>query len=277
MKHDLKSQDILNFSSDIRKTILNMVHKAQASHVGSALSIVDVLAVLYKSPNLDLLSSKHISNRDSLILSKGHACTAVYATLHQAGLISEKLLSTYGADGSELMHHISHKAPGVDFSTGSLGHGLPVCVGLTLADKMNSRNNYRFCILGDGELAEGTTWEALLFAAHHQLSNLTMFVDYNNLQSLDTVERTLSLSPLKEKFESLGCYVKEINGHSHEQIQKALEADSELKPKVVIARTIKGKGVSFMENRVQWHYKNPTDAELEIALAELNGEKQNRA
>lgn len=269
MKTDFSNVDYRAISTNIRVKILRMIHKAKASHVGSALSIVDLLAVLYHSGRFDFVANKPISERDSFILSKGHACTALYATLNEIEVLSDELMITYGEDGSPLMHHVSHKVPGIDLSTGSLGHGLPVSVGLAYTDKIDKKNNRRVCIIGDGELAEGSNWEALLFAAHHKLSNLTIIVDNNNLQSLDTVEKTLNLYPLEEKFAAFGCNVVTIDGHDHAAITLALDNEQIEKPKIIIAKTTKGKGVSFMENSVMWHYKNPSDADLISALSEL--------
>ena len=186
-------------SVEIRSCILKMVHKAKASHVGSALSIVDILAVIYFCGRYNLTSNLEIAHRDSLILSKGHACSALYATLNAGGHLSDNLIKTYGENDSPLMHHISHKVPFVDFSTGSLGHGLPICVGLAKSDQINNVSHERFCLIGDGELAEGSNWEALLFAAHHKLNNITLVIDHNNLQSLDTVENTLNLESISAK------------------------------------------------------------------------------
>lgn len=207
--------------------------------------------------------------RDRFILSKGHACVAVYSTLAEVGLIPKEQLETYGDDFSWLMNHISHKVKGVEFSTGSLGHGLPFGVGKALAAKARGETWRTFVLLSDGEMDEGSNWEALMFAAHHKLANITAIVDYNKLQSLDSVANTLGLEPLAEKLNTFGCAVHEIAGHDHQQIAQALRSIAAEKPTVIVAHTIKGKGVSFMENRVEWHYKNPNDEQLAMALAEL--------
>ena len=264
-------------AAEIRQSVLRAVHSAKASHVASALSIVDILTVLYHCKKFSFLHEINIAKRDSLLLSKGHACTALYATLRSTGDISDELFSTYGTNGSPLMHHISHKVPKVDFSTGSLGHGLPVSTGLAVADKINGFYNHRFCLVGDGELAEGSNWEAMLFAAHHELNNLTLIIDYNNLQSLDTVDNTLGLHPLDKKLEAFGWSVATIDGHNHSELYQAFTFRPQLRPHAIIARTTKGKGVSFMENSVKWHYKNPSDEELERALAEIKSMKDQNA
>ena len=206
--------------------------------------------------------------RDRFILSKGHACVAVYALLAEMGFIPHTDLDTYGEDFSPLMNHISHKVPGVEFSTGALGHGLSFGVGKALSAKIKNQTYRVFVLLSDGEMDEGSNWEALMFASHHGLANLTAIIDYNNLQSLDTVANTLSLEPLVEKLTAFGCHVLEIDGHDHVQIEAAFHHKS-LQPTVILAHTTKGKGVSFMENAVAWHYKNPNDEQLVLALSEL--------
>lgn len=263
--------DLRQLAQAIRIKSLEMVHRANASHIGSALSIVDILAVLYgKVLNYRKLDPLH-PQRDRFILSKGHACVAVYAALSEIGFISPEELLTYGQDFSWLMNHISHKVPGVEFSTGSLGHGLPFALGKAMAAKQQQESWRSYVLLGDGEMDEGSNWEALMFAAHHKISNLIAIIDCNNLQSLTTTSLTLSLEPLPEKLISFGCDVKEVDGHDYGQLIKALTDCHIDKPRVVIAKTIKGKGVSFMENKVEWHYKSPSDSELSMALSELKG------
>ncbi|MCF7988417.1 MAG: transketolase [Methylovulum sp.] len=253
----------------IRQNALKMVHRAKASHIGSALSITDILAVLYGQVMRFNPADQHDKLRDRFILSKGHACVAVYSTLAEVGFIPKEQLETYGDDFSWLMNHISHKVNGVEFSTGSLGHGLPFGVGKALAATARSETWRTFVLLSDGEMDEGTNWEALMFAAYHKLTNLTAIIDYNKLQSLDSVANTLDLEPLVDKLKAFGCAVHEIDGHDHRLIAEALSSISDDKPTVIVAHTTKGKGVSFMENRVEWHYKNPNDEQLAIALAEL--------
>jgi transketolase len=253
----------------IRKNALVMVHRAKASHIASALSITDVLAVLYGHVMKFDPSAANYMDRDRFILSKGHACVAVYSTLAEVGLIPKEQLETYGDDFSWLMNHISHKVTGVEFSTGSLGHGLPFGVGKALAAKARGSSWRTYVLLSDGEMDEGANWEALMFAAHHRLANLTAIIDYNKLQSLDTVANTLGLEPLVDKLKAFGCTVHEIDGHDHRQIIEALSTLPNGKPTVIVAHTTKGKGVSFMENKVEWHYKNPNDEQLAKALAEL--------
>jgi transketolase len=256
-------------ANKIRQNALRMVHRAKASHIGSALSITDVLAVLYGHVMKFDPADANYRERDRFILSKGHACVAVYATLAEVGLIPKEQLETYGDDFSWLMNHISHKVTGVEFSTGSLGHGLPFGVGKALAAKALGAPWQTYVLLSDGEMDEGANWEALMFAAHHKLSNITAIIDYNKLQSLDTVANTLGLEPLVDKLNAFGCSVHEIDGHNHQQIIEALSTLPSGKPTVIVAHTTKGKGVSFMENKVEWHYKNPNDEQLAKALVEL--------
>lgn len=259
----------LHLAQNIRRNALKMVHRAKASHIASALSITDILAVLYGQVMRFEPSNPNYGFRDRFILSKGHACVAVYSTLAEVGVIPKEQLETYGDDFSWLMNHISHKVAGVEFSTGSLGHGLPFGVGKALAAKSKAESWRTFVLLSDGEMDEGSNWEALMFAAHHQLSNLVAIIDYNKLQSLDTVANTLGLEPLIDKLNAFGWYVQEIDGHDHQQIESSLSNLSSGKPTVIVAHTTKGKGVSFMENRVEWHYKNPNDEQLAQALTEL--------
>ncbi|MBD5805124.1 Ferredoxin fas2 [Azoarcus sp. Aa7] len=257
----------------IRINALSMVARARASHIGSALSIADIVAVLYG----DILRvdprRPDWAERDRFILSKGHACVAVYAALAEQGFFPTEWLDTYGAVDSPLLNHVSHTVPGVEFSTGSLGHGLPFAAGKALALWTRGQTSRVFALLSDGELDEGSNWEALLFAAHHGLSNLTAIIDFNNLQSLDTVDNTLRLAPLADKFAAFGWAVREIDGHSHDALREALSAvpwDGK-RPCMLVAHTVKGKGVSFMENKVEWHYRAPDAAQLEQALAEQGG------
>ncbi|MDF1621708.1 transketolase [Pseudothioclava nitratireducens] len=255
----------------MRAQAVKMVHRARASHIGSALSIADIVAVLYGQVMALDPARPDWDERDRFLLSKGHACVAVYAALAECGFIPESALLNYGQDHSMLMNHISHKVPGVEFSTGSLGHGLPFGVGKALAAKRSGRGWRTFVLLSDGELGEGSNWEAMMFAAHHGLDNLTAIVDYNKLQSLTTVDATLRVEPLADKLRAFGWAVREVDGHDHAALIAALErgAGAVGKPTFVIAHTTKGKGVSFMENAVPWHYKSPNDAELSRALEEI--------
>lgn len=253
----------------IRAHSLKMVTHAKASHIGSALSIADIVAVLYAEVlNIDP-NNPQWEDRDRFILSKGHACVAVYAALAECNFFPIVWLSTYGTPNSSLINHITHSIPGSEFSTGSLGHGLSFGVGKSLALRNRLMEARVFVLMSDGELDEGSNWEAIMFAGHHRLNNLTAIIDYNNLQSLGKTSETLTLEPLKDKFLSFGWSVLEIDGHSHFALKEALSKESKNAPKVVIARTTKGKGVSFMENKVDWHYRSPSPEQLSQALEEI--------
>jgi transketolase len=266
--HEGTSRDL---ALRIRRRALVMVTRARASHIGSALSIADIVAVLYGAVMRADPADPRWPDRDRFILSKGHACVAVYAALAERGFFPPALLDTYGDDHSPLMAHISHRVPGVEFSTGALGHGLPFGVGKALAAQRRGASWRTFVLLSDGELGEGSNWEACMFAAHHRLDRLVGIIDYNKLQSLGTVEQTLRLEPLADKFAAFGWAVREVDGHDHVALADALSAAPWVagKPSMLIAHTTKGKGVSFMENRVEWHYRNPDPALLAAALAEL--------
>lgn len=258
-------------SKQIRINVLRMTHKAKASHVGSCFSIADIVGVLYESCLNVRPEEPNWPERDRFILSKGHGGAAIYAALALKGFMPLEDLETYGNDGSQLMAHISHKIPGVEFSTGSLGHGLPFATGKALAAKKQGSKWRVFALLSDGELDEGSNWEAFMFAAHHKLDNLVAIIDYNKLQSLTTVAKTLGLEPLAEKLKAFGWAVREVNGNDHDQLDLALNCTpwEDDKPCVLIAHTTKGKGVSFMENKVEWHYRSPNQEQLAQAIAEL--------
>lgn len=254
----------------IREISLRLVHKAGASHIGSALSISDLLAVMVADPEILYLPGPNHPARDRLLLSKGHACVSLYAALYLKGFYSSEALFTYGDDYSIFMNHASHRVPGVEISTGALGHALPIACGKALAAKLSNQSWHVVVIMSDGELQEGSNWEAMLFANHNRLDNLTICIDFNNLQSLATTDLTISLRPLSDKLSAFGWSVKEVDGHDHDQIRQALlSAKNESQPSAIILNTVKGKGVSFMEGSVAWHYRSPSDEELQIALQEL--------
>ncbi len=265
---EISTEDL---AKKIRGDALRMVSEAKASHIGSALSIADIVAVLYGAILKTNPINPNWSDRDRFILSKGHACVVVYAALAEVGFFSVDELKTYGKDFSPLMNHISHKVPGVEFSTGSLGHGLPFGVGKALATKRLKKDCRTFVLLSDGELGEGSNWEAMMFASHHGLDNLVAIIDYNKLQSMTTVDKTLRIEPLKNKVEAFGWSTHEVDGHDHNGLKSALASCSwePSKPSLLIAHTTKGKGVSFMENKVEWHYRSPNATELALALEEL--------
>jgi len=236
--------------------------------------MADLLAVLYGDVlNVDPKKPRW-EDRDRFILSKGHAGAGVYAVLAETGFFPVEKLKTHYQDGSDLSGHVSHKGnPGVELSTGSLGHGLSVAVGMAKAAKLDGKNHRVFCLLSDGECDEGSNWEAILFASHHKLDNLVAVVDYNKIQSLAQVSETLALEPFVDKWESFGWEVREADGHDHNDLKDNFSSIPFVKdkPSVVIAHTTKGKGVSFMENSVLWHYRSPQGEEFENAIKELKG------
>jgi transketolase len=259
----------------IRVDALRMTSIGGGSHIGSIFSCADILAVLYGGFLNVYPSAPNHPCRDRLVLSKGHAAAGLYAALAERGFFPIEKLLTYYQDGSDLCGHVSHKVPGVDVSTGSLGHGLSIAAGMSYAAMLNSAPHRIFCILSDGECDEGSTWEAALFAGHNKLSNLVTIVDYNRIQGIAPVSKVLELEPLTDKWLAFGWAVREVNGHDHEALNAALGSMpfSDDKPSCLVAHTTKGKGVSFMENTVLWHYRVPRGAEFEAALAELEDQE----
>jgi transketolase len=265
--------DTILFAKNIRINILKMIHAGQSSHIGSCFSICDILAVLYgKVLRVDPDAPKW-TQRDRFVLSKGHAGAAVYASLAERGFFPKEKLMEHYQNGSFMSGHVSHKnIPGVELSTGSLGHGISVGIGMALRAKLDNLDYRVFAVLGDGECGEGSIWEGSLFAAHQKLDNLTIIIDYNKLQSIYSTQETLALEPFGDKWRSFGWDVFEIDGHDHTILESTFTKTSERnnKPKCIIANTIKGKGVSFMENAVVWHYRWPRIDEVQRALIELN-------
>lgn len=264
--------DTVAFAKKIRLHALRMTSLGGSSHIGSILSMTDLVAVLYGLIlRVDSQNPKW-PGRDRFILSKGHAGAGVYAALAEKGFFDVKTLDKHYQDGSILSGHISHKGvPGVELSTGSLGHGLSVGAGMAYGAKLDQQQHRIFVLMSDGECDEGSNWEAILFAAHHGLDNLIAIVDYNKLQSIGLVSETLGLEPFADKWRSFGWSVREIDGHNHTEINETLAnlpLDIE-KPSCIIAHTTKGKGVSFMENSVLWHYRTARGDEYTAALKEL--------
>lgn len=260
------------FATEIRKLSLLLVYKAKASHIGGALSMTDILAVLYNDIlQIDPINPKN-PDRDRFLLSKGHACTSLYATLALKGFFTIEDLSSFSQDGSVFLSHTNHHLQGIEISAGSLGHVLPISCGLALAAKRKNAKWRTFCLVSDGEMDEGSNWESILLAPQLKLDNLILIVDYNKIQSLGKVEKVIDLHPLKEKFESFRWETFEVDGHNHKDLKNVFKKIQTLnhKPKVIIAHTIKGKGISFMENKLIWHYKSPNEGEYYDALNELN-------
>jgi transketolase len=256
----------------IRRHALEMVSRAKTSHIGSIFSIADIVAVLYGSVlKLDPMNPTW-SGRDRFILSKGHAGCALYAALAEVGFFPIADLNNYCINGSRFSGHISHKdIPGIELSTGSLGHGLSVATGMAKSAKMMKLEHRIVALLSDGECNEGSNWEAFLFAAHNRLDNLVCIVDYNKLQSLKSVDDTLRMEPFIKKLDAFNWATMEVDGHDHKQLKEAFRRPlAEGKPSFILAHTTKGKGVSFMENSVLWHYRTPQGEEYSNAVAELN-------
>jgi transketolase len=264
--------DPVDLAKRIRLHALRMTSLGGTSHIGSVFSMADILAVLYaRGLRIDPSQPKW-PNRDRFILAKGHAGAGVYAVLAERGFFDVALLDSHGQNGSVLSGHVSHKGvPGVELSTGSLGHGLPVATGMAFAAKRAGRCHRVFCLMSDGECDEGSNWEAILFASHHRLFNLIAIVDYNKIQSLAPVSETLALEPFADKWRSFGWAVREVDGHDHRAMGRLFEdvPFERDRPSCVIAHTTKGKGVSFMENTVLWHYRTARGEEYEAARREL--------
>jgi transketolase len=259
-------------AQEIRAETLRMIHRAKSSHAGSALSMIDLLVVLYEKVLRVQPAHPDWPERDRFLLSKGHACAGLYAVLAKQGFFPADWLNDFYRDNARLPGHATHKGiPGIEVSTGALGHGLAIGCGMALAGKRDGKGYRVFVLLSDGECDEGSIWEAALFASHHRLDNLIAVVDYNKIQSLGSVKDVLDLEPLAEKWKAFGWAVREIDGHDFDQIERALGSVpfETGKPTCVIAHTIKGKGVDFMEDKLLWHYRSPNDEELCSALAQL--------
>ena len=267
-----KNVDYASFAREIRRLSLILAHHARSSHSGGALSMADILAVLYSGVLRITPATVDDPDRDRFLLSKGHCCAALYAALAIRGFLDkDDLCRHYGDDGSVYFSHVSHHLNGVEMSSGSLGHGLPVACGIAVNGKVRHQSYNTYVLTGDGELDEGSCWEAILFAAQQQLSRLCLIVDYNQIQSLGNVKDICDLSPLADKFRAFNWHVEEIDGHQYDEIAAALAAfeAKQQRPTVIIAHTVKGKGVSYMEGQLLWHYRNPNDEQLKQALEEL--------
>ncbi len=264
--------ELTNLSNRIRFKLVEMSSKAKTPHLGSSLSCVDILVAAYWGTMNINPEKPDEPDRDRLILSKGHAATALYVTLTQKGFFSESILETYAKHGSTLEEHPSPGCvPGVEAAAGSLGHGLPIGLGMALAGKIQKKNYRVFVVMSDGECNEGSVWEAAMFAPAKKLDNVVAIIDFNKWQATGRSCETLALQPLKQKWEAFGWSTYEIDGHNLEELVETLKntPDGSGKPIAVIANTVKGKGVSFMEDDNNWHYRIPTDDEVELARKEL--------
>lgn len=260
----------------IRLHSVRMIHRAKSSHVGSCLSIAELLAVLYGRVLRVDPTQPGWPDRDRFILSKGHACAALYAVLAERGYFELDRLDDFYQNGSALPGHATHTTvPGIEISTGSLGHGLSIATGMALAAKRDGKTYRVFVLLSDGECDEGSTWEPALFAPQHKLDNLVVVIDYNKIQSLGMVRDVIDLDPFADKWRAFGWKVCEIDGHNLDEIETVLAQVPFQRnhPSCLIAHTVKGKGVSFMENNLLWHYRSPQGEEFEAAMAELEDRK----
>lgn len=271
----MRDHKVLNgITRNIRKDIVTMIHGSKSGHPGGSLSAVEILTALYfDEMNVDPRNIKK-EDRDRFVLSKGHAAPVLYATLAQKGYFDKSELNSLRKIGAMLQGHPDMKGtPGVEMSTGSLGQGFSIASGMAMASKLDNAPWRVYTLLGDGEVQEGIVWEAAMSAAHYKLDNLVAFLDYNGLQIDGEVEKVMNIGPIGAKFKSFGWNVIEIDGHDFDQIFAALDMAKETvgKPTIIIAKTVKGKGVSFMENNASWHGTAPSDSDLEKALAELGG------
>lgn len=271
----MRDHKVLNgIARNIRKDIVTMIHSSKSGHPGGSLSAVEILTSLYfDEMNVDATNQK-MEDRDRFVLSKGHAAPVLYSTLAEKGYFDKAELNSLRKIGAMLQGHPDMKGiPGVEMSTGSLGQGFSVACGMAMASKLDNAPWRVYTLLGDGEIQEGIVWEAAMSAAHYKLDNLVAFLDYNGLQIDGEVKKVMNIGPVMDKFKSFGWNVIEIDGHDFDQIFAALDMAKETvgKPTMIIAKTVKGKGVSFMENNAGWHGTAPSDSDLEKALQELGG------
>lgn len=265
--------DLQKKSNELRKVVFECICRGGGGHIAGSLSIAEILTVLYyKALNIDPKNPKD-PERDRFILSKGHAAVALYAILADRGFFPRSELNKYGKKGSMLGGHPDmHKVPGVEASTGSLGHGFPFGVGMALASKLDKKNYRVFILLGDGECQEGSIWEAAMFAPQHKLDNVIAIIDYNKIQAMDRLDKIVALEPLVDKWKAFGWEAREADGHDISALEEVFNSVpfASSKPNLIIAHTIKGKGISFMEDVSIWHYRLPNPEELKIACKELN-------
>lgn len=267
---------LINKAEAIRRSIFKIICEGGGGHIPASLSIVEILVALYyECLNITPATTRN-PNRDRFILSKGHACVSLYAVLADLGFFDKLELSRFGRRGSILGGHPDmHKIPGVEASTGALGHGLPFGAGVALAGKMDNRDYKVIVLMGDGECQEGSVWEAAMFASAHKLDNLCVIIDYNRFQAMDSLDNIVPVSPLADKWRAFGWQVKEADGHNITELTEIFSSlpFHPLKPSLIIANTIKGKGVSFMENVPIWHYRMPNEKEMRTACEELKIEE----
>jgi len=268
-----KLSDLQKKAKEIRRTVLSMIVGAKASHIASSYSVVDLLVYLYDYVLRIDPKNPQDPDRDRFILSKGWGVSALYAILAKKGFFEQRLLEAYCRDGSKMIGISTRNGiPGIEATTGSMGHGLPIGVGMALAAKLKKQKNRIFVIISDGECDEGSTWEAILQAGHHKLENLVVIIDYNKWQSFGRIKDILDLEPFSRKWQAFKWAALEIDGHNFKKIDRAFSKIPLVKnkPTVIIAHTIKGKGVSVLQDRNEWHYRTPTEKEIKIAKEELS-------
>ena len=276
----LKIEDIKELeekAKQVRRGIIEAVYSNQSGHPGGSLSVADIMTVLYFNEMNINPENPNWEDRDRLVLSKGHCAPALYSCLANRGYFDVEELKTFRNINSRLQdHQYKNKVPGVDMTTGSLGQGLSAANGMAIAGKIDNKNYRVYCILGDGEIEEGQVWEAAMAANKYKLDNLCVIIDNNNLQIDGTIEEVMSSYPIDEKFRSFGFEIIKIDGHNIDEILKAFEVARNIKgkPTCIIAKTIKGKGISFMENQVGWHGKAPNEEQYKQAMEELNLENK---
>ena len=266
---DQDSVELVERSRRIRRRVLERLHAAGASHLGTNMSMVEILTAIYSVIDTDRIAAGR-RDRDRVIISKGHAAAATYATLEEYGLMESELLDTYHRSGSVLTGHVSHSAPGVEHSTGALGHGLSVALGMALAQRSLGTDGRVFCVCGDGEIQEGSVWEALLLWSHLGLMNLVFLIDHNRISSIGPTHDVINMDPPAERIAGLGFSATTVDGHDTEAIREAiLSASSASLPTVIVCDTVKGKGVSFAEDESIWHYRSLSDELLVTALEDV--------
>lgn len=267
----MEIQELKVKAAQIRMDLLTIIHRAKTGHTGGSLSNTDILTALYyEIMNVDPANPKW-DDRDRFIASKGHSVESLWCILADRGFFPKEELETYSQFGTRLIGHPNNKVPGIEMNTGALGHGLPISVGMALGAKRDDRPYRVFCLMGDGEQAEGSNWEAAMAGSHYKLDNLIGIIDRNRLQISGATEEVMGLEPLEEKWTAFGWNVVSINGNKMEELLKAFRSAPEVagKPTLIMANTTKGKGVSFAENVPAWHHHVPNDKELELALTEL--------
>lgn len=266
----MKNHDLNQIAKKIRREILDMIFRTNGSHIGCSLDIVEILTALYFNVLKIDPNKPREANRDRFILSKGHACAALYAVLAERGFFPKNRLWEYSQDGSTLAAHSTlGSLPGIEATAGSLGHGLSMGLGMAIAAKNKSSRAKVYVLVGDGECMEGSIWEAALLAPHYKLDNLILIVDNNNLITLDNLDKAVGLETLDNKFSAFGWKTAIVDGHNISALTKAITQIHRGKPLTIIAKTTKGKGISFMENKKEWHGKCPTQEQYEMAVKEL--------